>query len=392
MNSRFLVSSLALVVAVTACSKKEATEPVPVEPAAPAAAAPAPVPTPAVADASVASVSGESDPECVGPIDTAVPEKLTLAGKSLELNGYRLKLESADADDTAAIGVIANVNEASPENLFNLDRYLKFFAGNGVELVVVAGDSGDDRAAIETVLRRVAGAGLPTIAIAGNREAKSDFVDAVNAVRKDRPNLFNGNRVRLVDWDDVDLVTLPGYHDPRYIHAGGSGCQYHREDVAALAKLAGEANDPVLVVAHGMPKGQAASAIDVIAGDQAAEGQNVGDPNLAATLVAARIPFGIFPNIKEAGGRAEADVAGARAVPEGQPSDTLYLNPGSADSLPWTMNDGSTAQGIAAVVTVKGKQASFRLYKAPALTDAEKTRAAKLLPTMQAPVEAANHD
>jgi predicted phosphodiesterase len=328
----------------------------------------------------------------VGPIDTAVPEKLTVAGRTLELNGYRLKLESRDADDAAAIGVIANVNQASPENLFDLDRYLKFFAANGVELVVIAGDSGDDRASIEAVLRRVTAAGLPTLAIAGNREAKSDFVDAVNAVRKDRPNLFNGNRVRLVDWDDVDLVTLPGYHDPRYIHAGGSGCQYFREDVAGLAKLAAEANDRVLLVAHGMPKGEAPTAIDAIAGDTPDERRNVGDPNLTAVLASARIPFGIFPNIKEAGGRAQADLAGTRTVPAGQASDTLYLNPGSADSLPWTMNDGSTAQGMAAVVIVKGRQASFRLYQAPALTDAEKAQAAKLVPETTPTETTANHD
>ncbi len=387
MNSRLLAVPLAASLALAGCSEKKAPEAQPAE--APPVAQPAPAPAQPTDTTSVAAAPGQSDPECVGKLELGTAEKFTVAGKTLELNGYRLKLETADADDAAVIGVIANANEASPENLFNLERYLKFFAEQGVELVVVAGDSGDDRAAVETVLRKVAKAGLPTLAIAGNREAKSDFVDAVNAVRKDHANLVNGNRVRLIDWDDVDLVTLPGYHDPRYIHAGESGCQYHREDVDALAKLAGEANHPVLLIAHGTPKGEGPNGLDAIAGEKPEERKNVGDPHLSSVLAAAKIPFGIFPNIKEAGGRAAADLAGAQAVAEGQPSDTLFLNPGSADSLPWTMNDGSTGRGMVSVVTVKGKQASFRLYKAPALTDAEKAQAAKLVPAEPAPAEAA---
>lgn len=387
MNVRVLVVIPVAALTLAACAEKKAPEPKPAEPTPVAR----PTPAPAKTDASIASASGKSDPECLGPIDTGVPEKFTIAGKALELNGYRLKLETADADDTAVIGVIADANEASPENLFNIERYLKFFADNGVELVMVAGDSGDDRAAIEAVLRKIATSGLPTVAIAGNREAKSDFVDAVNAVRKDQPNLVNGNRVRRIDWDDVDVLTLPGYHDPRYIHAGESGCQYFKEDLDALAKLAAEADHPVLLVAHGVPRGEAPAGIDAIAGDKPEERKNVGDPNLAAMLASAKIPFGIFPNIKEAGGRAVADLAGSKTVPEGQKSEALYLNPGSADSLPWTMNDGSTARGLAAAVTVKGKQASYRLYKAPPLTDAERAQAAKLLPAV-APAATANQD
>jgi Icc-related predicted phosphoesterase len=366
MKSRFPVVLLVAAVVLASCTEEKAAAPAAAPAPAPAPAA-APAPAKAVADtASVASVSGKSDPECVGPLATGVAEKLTVAGKDLELNGYRLKLLAADADDTAVIGVIANANEASPENLANLEAIAKFFAENGVELVVVAGDSGDDRANIEAVLRKIAGTGLPTVAISGNREPKAAFVDAVNAVRKEFPHLVNGNRVRRIDWDDVDLVTLPGYHDPRYIHAAEAGCQYFREDVDSLATLAAEANHPVLLVAHGAPKGDTPDGLDAIAGEKPEERRNVGDPNLRAVLASAKIPFGIFPNIKEAGGRAFADVGGNKAVPQGQPAEQLYLNPGSADSLPWTMNDGTTARGMAAVVTVKGNRASYRLFQAPA--------------------------
>lgn len=369
---------LTAVVLLSACTESKPAAPAE-KPAAPVAqpAAPAAVPE---ADAAVASVPGKSDPDCLGPIDTAVPATLTLGGRTVEVNGYRLKVTSAaDADDKAVVGVLANINEASGENLFNLDRYLAFFRENGAELIVVAGDSGEDRANIEAVLRKVASAGVPVLAIAGNREAKADFVDAVAAVQKDLPNLVNGNRVRYVDWDDADFVTLPGYHDARYIHPGGAGCQYFKQDVTALQKLAATANDPVVLVAHGQPRGEAATALDVIAPDK----KHVGDANLNALIDTAGIPFGIFPNIKEAGAVAASDLAGAKLVAEGTASDKLYLNPGPADSVEWTLNDGTTTVGSAAVITIAGKQATPRFFRAAKLSDAEKAQAAKLAPALQ---------
>ncbi|AKU90544.1 hypothetical protein AKJ08_0931 [Vulgatibacter incomptus] len=330
------------------------------------------------ADASTPSAQGVSSPDCVGPIDTGVPEVVTIAGKSYERNGYKLTVKGdREAEPKRTIGVLANLNEASGENLFNVKRYLAFFKDAGAEMIVVAGYSGEDRATIETVLAAVADSGLPVLVIAGNRERTTDFTDAMNAVHKNHPNVLNGNRVRYVDLHGVDLVTLPGYHDPRYIHQeGAAGCQYFKRDVAALAKLAAEANDPVLLVAHGQPKGETEHALDVIAPDK----EHIGDANLNEVIGQASIPFGIFANVKEAGGTAIADLAGKTVVAEGAASPTLYLNPGAADSIEWTMNDSSTSTGSAAVLTIQGKQASYRIFRAAKLTDAEKAQAAKLIP------------
>ena len=67
-------------------------------------------------------------------------------------------------------------------------------------------------------------------------------------------------------------------------------------------------------------------------------------------------------------------------VAENTPSSTLFLNPGAADSVEWTMNDGSTSTGAAAMLTVKEGKASYAIYRAAKLTDAEKAQAGKLLP------------
>jgi hypothetical protein len=143
-----------------------------------------------------------------------------------------------------------------------------------------------------------------------------------------------------------------------------------------MAALAKKAENPVLLLAHGQPKGSTPSALDVIAPGK----EHIGDSNLNEAITGAGIPFGIFGNVKEAGGQAVADLDGKVVVAEGAFSERLYLNPGAADSLEWVMNDGTTATGMAAVLHVQGKTAGYRIYRAAKLTEAEQEEAARLLP------------
>lgn len=372
---------LLLLVFVFATSCKQSPPEAPKQPPAAEEAKPDKAPE-AGKDASTASASGKSDPACIGPIGPGETATLTLGEKTFVREGHALRLQG-DAPEEAEIkiGVLANLNVANGENLFNLKRYLAAFEKEGVELILVAGDSGDVADAIERNLDAVAAAGLPTLAIAGNRERTQDFVAAVEKIRKEKPNLLNGHQIRQLGLHGLDIVTLPGYHDPRYIHQEeGEGCRYYVEDVKAVEKLASEAQNPVLLLAHGQPKGKTSHALDVITPG----GEHIGDSNLNQAVLGAKIPFAIFANVKEAGGKALADLDGEKVVPEGEWSETLYLNPGAADSLEWTMNDGSSAFGMAAILHVKGKQASYKIHRASKLTEAEREEAAKLAPAQVA--------
>lgn len=366
---------LLLLVFVFATSCKQSPPEAPKQPPAAEEAKPDKAPE-AGKDASTASASGKSDPACIGPIGPGETATLTLGEKTFVREGHALRLQG-DAPEEAEIkiGVLANLNVANGENLFNLKRYLAAFEKEGVELILVAGDSGDVADAIERNLDAVAAAGLPTLAIAGNRERTQDFVAAVEKIRKEKPNLLNGHQIRQLGLHGLDIVTLPGYHDPRYIHQEeGAGCRYFLDDVNAVEKLAAEASKPVLLLAHGQPKGRTPEALDVIAPDK----EHIGDQNLNRAIEKAKIPFGIFANVKEAGGKGLADLGGAKVVPAGEWSETLYLNPGPADSLAWNMNDGTTSHGMAAILKVKEGKASYEIIRAPQLTDADKEEAAKL--------------
>lgn len=385
MRMRLVVAALAAL-AVFGCKKEQ-----PAAPAEPAvhAAAPVDAAKPAApaaqvdrGDASTPSKPGESDRTCVGAIDTNVPKQVTIAGKKAELNGYKLTFLDKSAGDSASFGVLSSINEDTPANLFNLKRYIDWFKQNKVDAIVVDGDTGDSEASIEHSLTVVAESGLPVFVEIGNHECKSDYNDAILQVQKKFENVVDLGKVRYVDMDHADLISLPGYHDPQFVHCPNSPCIYTRNDVEELKKVALSANDPVVLIAHGPPHGTGPNAIDAIEG-----GKNIGDPNLNGLITDGKIPFGIFGNVKEAGGRA-TDLTGQNLVKENTPASALYLGDGPADSVPWTMNDGTTSSGMAAIFTVKGKQASYQVYRAKKLTDAEKAEAQKLAARFAAPATA----
>lgn len=364
MSRRLLLLLPALALA-PACTETKPEAPTPPEPAA--APTPPPPAPPPPEEKVTASVSGKSDPDCLAPMVAsadAKPQPLKLGKRQAEVTGYKLTLKSKpDEDDQAVIGVLGALNEPSPANLALLDAYLKFFAEKGAELIVVAGDIGETRDAIQSSLAKLGKSGLPVVAIAGNADPRDAFRDALAALQKSMPGVINGNRVRQIDWDDVTLVTLPGLHDKTYLHDddGQVRCQFFAEDLDEMAEAVKDAPAPVVLVAHDPPAGKTPTAIDFIS-----EKHHAGDANLSRLLVSSKIPFGVFPNIKEAGGKATADVDGARVIKEGEPSDSLYLNPGAADGSRWEMNDGTVMNGAAAVLTVKGKQASYAIFRAPA--------------------------
>jgi Icc-related predicted phosphoesterase len=301
-----------------------------------------------------------ADPACaVRFTEEGEAKTLDVAGKSWEVKGARVTQLAKDDDDQIVIGVLADVKEDTPENLANLDAILKFFKESHAEAIVAAGDLGDDEKQIENVLNKLAESQLPIFAIIGNREGRAAFNSATQAAASKYPGLFSLNKYRLVMFDDAALISVPGYHNKVYIHAE-DGCLYGPADLEATKPAVQAAKGKTMVlVSHGPPKQEGADALD-----RTLEQVNVGDPALSEFIKANGIKFGIFANIHEAGGRATV-LSGQSLVSENKPADELYLNTGPADSVRWTMNDGTESVGMASVLTVKGDKASFKVFRLP---------------------------
>ncbi len=321
-------------------------------------APPAPTPPPVVE-------APKADPRCLGPVAAGPATPVTLKGVNWELAGSTLSQKSPAAGDTLTIGAITDIKEDTPENVENLKTFAKWFTEKKVDLVVVAGDTGETAAQIQNNLAILAALEVPVLNIAGNRESRKEYAAAMEALRAKHPNVFDLNTVRRVDTPLLDLVSMPGYFNANYIHAE-DGCHYTAADVATLAQAVKGADSPLMLISHGGPKQDGPEAID-----RTSEGDNVGDPQLTKAITELKIPFGIFGNIHEAGGRG-TDLAGKLVKPE-TPSDSLFLHPGAADSVRWVLNDKSEAVGMAAVVTVKTTAGAAKAsYVVNRLPDPEK--------------------
>lgn len=371
-RASFAASCLSLAVSLPACKS---------EPVAPPALAPAPPAEPvAPAPAAPASVSGQSKAECIAPFSTTGDTReFTLGKLQAKVTGTVLDVVTTDEDEKATFGLIANLKEPTGENLFNVGRYLEFFTAQGVDAILVAGDTGDaenTESSVSALLEPLAKTGLPVFVIPGSREASAGFSAALSALSAKYSNVVNMSQVRLVNFDDASIVSLPGYYDARYIAAGEEGCQYFKEDVDALAGIVKAAKAPVVLLSHAEALGEGREALDAFPDG------NAGDANLAAFIKSNKVPFGVFANIHEAGGRA-ADLSGKLAT-EDVPQKSLFVNVGLGDSTPWKLNDGTWSYGLVATLKIDGDQASYKAYRAPQLTDDERTNARALEPASAA--------
>ncbi|HYV43465.1 MAG TPA: metallophosphoesterase [Myxococcaceae bacterium] len=310
---------------------------------------------------------------CAAHLTAAAPQDVKIGNRAATSTGSRLTFKDAAPGGKLVLGVLGPINEDSGQNLFVLKRYLQFFKEQGVQVVVVSGDTGEVASGIQRALEAVADSGVPVLAVAGNRECGTDFKKGLERAQKTHANLVNMNVVRAVELKEATVVSLPGYHDPNFISCA-TGCRYDKGTLDEVVKAAKESKSPVILLSHGPPKGAGNKALDY-----AVNGGNVGDAEINKAIAAAGITFGIFSNIKEAGARA-TDLEGTALVPQDKPVKALFLNPGPADSTRWEMNDKTPGYGFAATLTINGKEASWKLYKSAKLTKEEKAEAHKMDP------------
>lgn len=289
---------------------------------------------------------------------------------SLDAPSSRLVLRQARGE--LRIGVLAGLKESEDANLRQARALADQLKARGAEVLVALGDLGDNAEAQDALLGAIGAAGVPLLALAGNREVRAELDGALSELKRRGLPVVDLSRVRLVDLGDALLVGLPGAFERRQLRAEGA-CLYGQADLDALAAFLDKrpaAAPPALLLGAVPPRGSSPQALD------ASEGANVGDPRLLPLLTAARAPFGLFGQVWEAGGRG-LDGAGRPVAPapaQSSPPEPgvplpggaaqLYVNPGAADRTRWPMSDGTFAEGLAALLTIRGRLASYQVVRA----------------------------
>ncbi|MBK7860440.1 MAG: metallophosphoesterase [Archangiaceae bacterium] len=372
--NRALFSVLGVTLMLWGCPEKKVEAPA--KPAEPARPANPPQPP--------AEAQPRADKECAAPLDPGPASDVTVGTRTAKASGSKLTFADKDADGAFSLGVLGPMNEDSGENMLALKKYLKFFADEKVDAIVFPGDVGEVADGIARVLKTAAAEmKVPVLVVIGNSECRAEYTDGVDLAKKDASNIVNLNAYRVLEFPEVTVVSLPGYHDPNFMRCQ-TGCRYFKSTVDEVISASKASKAPVVLISHGPPHGTGNAALDFSsAGDI-----NAGDAEVNRAIKEGNVAFGLFSNIKESGGRGTAEAEGTTQVKEGAWSKTLFLAAGPADTMKWSMNDGTTSYGMAQVLTVKDGQASFKVLRNKQMSASEKAEAAKLAPPKREEVAA----
>jgi hypothetical protein len=283
---------------------------------------------------------------------------IRLAGATLSPRGALLEAApGATPIARLTLGILGDSKEALAGTLANLDALVARLRAAKTDAVVVLGGIDATFEGTRAVLLRLRGA-APVLALPGDRESRSGFQAAVEALGADGVDLV---KARALHAPGVTLLGVPGYHLPHQLLAKAQGCGYDERDIAALVELARGRSAARLLLSHGPPRGSGEAAIDRAFGDV-----NIGDPLLTRLMREADIRFGAFAHVHEATGR--ATTRDGQPVSEGQWSSSLLLNVGAVDSVPHEDLAGRWSRGDAALLELEprdGGRARYRLIQLP---------------------------
>ena len=290
---------------------------------------------------------------CVGPFaDLSKPVELSIGKNRYRLTGSRMVQLSREADSAEVkLGVLSAIKDFSSETRGNLHYFLDWFEREGVETLILNGDLAMNEDDLDDLLAWLGDRGLPTFVLSGNSESAGSFARATRRAHERYPNIINLGWVRQIVGPGYELISLPGYHDRRFMHVG-SACGYKQADIDDTVFSIGPAQATRILVSHGPPQGRGKQALDLTA-----EGEHVGDPALNRLIERLDISFGIHGHILEAGGRAVA-ADQRQGIREGRYSPSLFINAGSANGLPWRLLDNSVSTGMAAIFSVRDNTAA----------------------------------
>jgi Icc-related predicted phosphoesterase len=298
--------------------------------------------------------------DCIGPFTHfGTPDVKAFEGVTYEYTGATVKIGRGKRK-ALRFGLLAGIKELDAEAKATLTGFFTSFEKADVDAIVIGGDTSSDPQVLEDVFRHLTTlTKRPLLVIAGNMERGASLNYALAKVRKETGalNLVNMDLVRRANFDGADLVSLGGYHDKAFVHVPG-GCIYGDKHVDQLEAAAKACDDPIVLLTHGPMRQRGQQALDYVPG-----AENVGDPRLTTVVQNAKIAFGITGHILEAAAKG-TDAIG-KVLPPKKPHPSLFVNQGSANPLPWKLNDGSTSYGLAAILTIEAKKGSYEVLRAP---------------------------
>ncbi len=291
----------------------------------------------------------------------------TINGERYEFKGNRVTQLSSDEDDIAKYGVISDAHG----EVEKARAFAKKFIEIGVDGIILPGDlannetlryghrdSKQDKEEIKEILEVVAETGLPVFVIPGNHERKPDYESALKEVTKKYHNVIDMTKFRVFDGDDADFISLPGYQVfkiPGRQFIPDNGYWANPRFIRETGILRKGLDDAVVLISHGAGY----SNTDRKLGPATIySGRDVGDKTTTEIMKQNDIPFAIAGHIHEAGGYAAT--YDGKPVKQKEWAEQFSVNFGTLER--WKNLNGQTYNGMAGVLTIKGKKAKYEMF------------------------------
>src|SRR5207253_655344 len=142
-------------------------------------------------------------------------------GFKYEFQGGTVKVrrETPRKEKAAKLGVIAGIKDLEPETEEALKKVLAQFEAADIDALIVGGDTAEEPEVLDKIYAFLAETvKRPILTIAGNTERGGAHNYAVAKARKAGAlHLINMGLSRRYDGEGVDVVSLSGYHDKKYL-------------------------------------------------------------------------------------------------------------------------------------------------------------------------------
>jgi hypothetical protein len=287
---------------------------------------------PALAAALAAADDAREPWRCGAPDGPSVTEEtLAVGARTWLLGSGVMRLE---AEGKIAIGVIADAAGSAPATLAALGRLRAGF--EHVDLVLSLGGMGATRAELEAVFAALTDrATWPLVALPGDLEPAAAQVEAIAAARRRGSAVIDGRLVQRIELPVATIALLPGVGAASRLVAGGDGCSYRPEDVAAMFAALTPREGLRIVASADAPRHEI-------------DGEPSGDRGIAAGA-------GQQIDVALHGPTGEAATPARNGHRDGS---AAALTPGSSDAMPRL--PGPRRSPTAGVLTVQGNAWSWK--------------------------------
>jgi len=298
------------------------------------------------------------------------------------LSQNKLKQESRERKEIK-FGVVADIHNKSEIS----DKAAERFQKEGVDAIIVAGDIVEyfnnpkkipEKTQIINSLTPFLKTKKPVYVIAGNHETSSAYLETIELLCKEYPNLFDLVTLKYADLKGVNIFSIPGGEDILPI-----GCFSARDKIKSIDTAVFTLdNDPLLMISHLPPKFNHDWAIDCVCSLKVDEpftrenktykkGEIIKDRHLGEEIIYEGRKFTKI-NPSSRGLRGLTDLITKENI-SFSISGHYHMNQGADnlnEKLPQNyfserlfMNPGACKFDKAAILTINGKQAKYNILE-----------------------------